>query len=152
LVHGDRAMDDKPTSDWRRDWNLFVDELQMFLRTNEAPGDLSRHFGEQAVEWEGVLVEKQITDAWSGISLSMPRREVEFVDGRRAVLEHIGFPPKESAISEWENLSEGAKVRFSAVVGAGGGPFNSVDIHNLTSGRTIIMLCLREGAPVEIAD
>ena len=57
---------------WQSNWNLFIDELTDCLRASEDINDLARRFGNQSIEWEGVLDRKQIDELAPSVNLALP--------------------------------------------------------------------------------
>ena len=64
------------------------------------------------------------------------------------MLKGVSLPLADSAIADWQQIAEGTIVRFSAIVGAGESPFPPIEVTNLRSGKTIVMVRLSEGVLV----
>ncbi|TWT47795.1 hypothetical protein [Botrimarina hoheduenensis] len=143
-------MSESTEAPWRSDWSLFIDELADCLRASEDTDGLARRFGNQSVEWEGVLDRKQIDELAPSVNLALPEKHIDFGDGRVAMLKSVSLPLADSAIAGWQQIAEGTMVKFSAMVGAGVSPFPPVEVTNLRSGKTIVMIRLSEGAIVRI--
>lgn len=142
-------MRESTKATWQSDWSSFVDVLAGCLQNTEETDALANRFGGKRVEWEGVLDCKQIDELAPSVNLALPEKHIDFGDGRVAILKSISLPLAESAVADWQQIAEGTKVKFSALVGAGESPFPPVEVTNLRSGRTIVMIRLSEGAPVE---
>ena len=134
---------------WQTSWSIFIDDLARSLRGNENASTLADLFGGRSIEWSGVLVGKRIEPMAPSVNLALPEEQIDFGDGRIATLKSISLPIAESAIVEWQQIPEGTKVAFSALLGSGASPFPPIEITNLRSGKTIVMIRLSEGIPVK---
>lgn len=139
-------MDDS-NKHWRIDWSSFIDEIASCLRAGIGTDELSIRFGNQGIEWEGVIDRKQIDELAPSVNLAMQEKQIDFGDGRLATLKSISLPLDESAINIWQQIPVGTRIKFSAQLGPGESPFAPIEAINLRSGKTIVMVRLTDGIP-----
>jgi hypothetical protein len=142
-------MNESTKTSWQSDWTKFVDELAGCLREGEDADKLANRFGGRLVEWEGTLDRKRIDELAASVNLALPEKRIDFGDGRVATVKSISLPLAESAAVDWQQIANGTKVKFSALVGAGESPFPPIEVVNLRSGKTIVTIRLSEGVPIE---
>ena len=131
-------------SNWETSWDAFVDRLATSLKEGVGTAELSARFGGRRITWTGIVEGKQLNELSPSISIGLSERLIAFGDRRVATLNGLSLPVRESAVSDWQSVEVGSNIRFTATF-VDSSPFPPVEVKNLRSGRTIIMLRLSDG-------
>ena len=135
-------------TDWKQDWNSFVDFLAESVAAGKSGSDLADKFGGEVVFWKGKLESKlRLDDDAPLVSISLPQRTIQFPDGIEVVIDGFGLPVASDSLTFWREIVEGSNLTFSASF-LGEGAFPPVEITELPSGRRLLMLRLWNGKPV----
>src|SRR4051812_11221263 len=112
-VHGDRTMNE----DWQQSWESFVNLLMQYLPVvDELSALLSRIAGKK-VTWTGVFEKATLSELAPNVYIGLPSKEIDFGDGRAAIIDGISLPIAQGSLTSWAELKPGSRVKFEAVMG-----------------------------------
>jgi hypothetical protein len=133
------------TAAWQSDWRLFANDLSEYLLTGVQPDQIAAIFAGRRVRWEGILEEKDIDELAPGVYIAVERMNVAVGNGAHVVVDVLTLPIENESILDWSHLKIGQPVKFEATIGSKL-PFPPIEVKQLPSGATILMIRLSDGA------
>lgn len=143
------ASHDSTEERWQSDWGLFIDTLSRLLTSGEGTVDVGEYFQGKDIEWVGVLTRKTLNGLAPSVAIQLPTSTIKIAD-QQVTLNSVSVPLADSTLSDWIDVEEGSTVKFSATFGEGNTPFLPVEILELPSGKTALMIRLSDGSLVSI--
>jgi hypothetical protein len=134
--------------EWQYDWKSFVDALSSRILVTQSNEDLSRPFGGKRVAWRGVLAKRDLDEIAPSVEIDLPPLKVQLPNGRSDVLDGISLPVAAGSSKQWMNLRIGDSVNFEATFPTST-PFPAIEVKHLKSGKSLILLGLNDGIPID---
>ena len=131
---------------WQNDWNDFVKVLGERLRQGADSEKITAEFGSQLITWTGTLKAQLLDDPAPMVTISLPEAEIRLGDSGSVHLSDLSVPAARDAVSVWQDIPIGTCLSFTAVLG-GSSVFPPVQVHRLSTGRTVVMVTLGDGRP-----
>lgn len=134
---------------WLESWESFTQVLERRLQAHATSEDLLRWYGGKTVRWRGVISRLDIDNLAPNVYITLAETVIDLGGGRETLLDVVSLPIADSAIEDWRGFCVGAEVTFEATFLAhGDSPFPPIEVKTLKSGRTLVMLGLRDAAPI----
>jgi hypothetical protein len=130
---------------WQDDWRAFVDALAARIHSGATNEDLAVYFGGKSVTWSGVLDEKSIDELSPQVVISLPPIELAFGRRRPEILDGVCLPIARQSITAWDAIKIGTSVTFTAKLVGGAPVFSPIEVKQLSTGRMIVMIRLKDG-------
>jgi hypothetical protein len=137
-------------SDWRHSWLHFVESLEKRISEVDSDKEISRPFNGSPVEWEGTISDIDLDEIAPSIGLELPPKVIQLSEGRSDTIGSIHLPIASDSRAKWRALQVGDKVTFQASLSENG-PFPPIQVKHLKSGRSLVLIGLRDGVPVSKA-
>jgi len=135
-------------SSWRNDFDRFLGVVTRRIRYGEAPSDLSEEFTGEKVRWAGTLRRKSLEFEAPTVHIGPPRTDLDLGDDPYAKFAGLTLPVADESIAAWDRLAIGAKVTFTATLGARMGIFPTIEVSHLPENLTLLSIRLIDAAPV----
>jgi hypothetical protein len=79
----------------------------------------------------------------------MPEKKLDLGNCRTTTVHGLHVPVANDAINQWSAIATGERVLFESTLGSGNPVFPPIEVHTLSTGRTLLTICVHNGRFIE---
>lgn len=114
---------------WQFDWTIFCECVAADLNGGLGPTEMTQKYGGHEVTWQGVVAEIKLgCKHLPGVRLVMSSVPLSLTNGQLLHVDHLHLVVPPDLVSSWAGSALGDKVRFSAALSSGNGPFSGISV------------------------
>lgn len=133
---------------WQYDWEAFITTLAEHLEKAGSQNRFNQYLLGKTVAWEGILDDKSIDNLAPTVGIGMPTKIIHLGVNQPAVVDGVSLPIANDSIDLWNALEVGCQVKFTATLGSEASIFPPIEVINLRTGESIVMIRLSDGRPI----
>ncbi|MGH1536672.1 MAG: hypothetical protein ACRBDX_01250 [Gammaproteobacteria bacterium] len=132
---------------WHNNWEKFVEEAARCYSDGLRGNQLSEQFAGNKIYWSGEIRSVELgQDLENGIAMDMPEVKIRLVDGNLIVANYIFLNMESSKLNDWQKISPGKLVTFSADIQKARSDYPEVEVSICSKNPEIILKLGTENA------